>query len=189
MKKFQYLLVSLIMSVIIFSACDKDDPKIPNEEEVITTLRYTLSPEGDNNEDSKIVLSFQDLDGDGGKSPVIMGANLKANTTYLGTLELLNELGSPAEKITEEIQEEDEAHQFFFESSLKDLSIAYADKDEDENPIGLKTKLITQAAGQGTLKITLRHEPNKTAEGVSDGDIKLAGGETDIEIIFDLDVE
>ena len=37
--------------------------------------------------------------------------------------------------------------------------------------------------------ITLRHEPAKTATGVSGGDITNAGGETDIEVVFDVTVE
>ncbi|HBK71516.1 MAG TPA: type 1 periplasmic binding fold superfamily protein, partial [Flavobacteriaceae bacterium] len=35
----------------------------------------------------------------------------------------------------------------------------------------------------------LRHEPNKSASGVSDGDITNAGGETDIEVIFNITVQ
>ena len=38
-----------------------------------------------------VVLSFTDLDGDGGNAPVINGGTLQANTTYTGTIDLLNE--------------------------------------------------------------------------------------------------
>jgi hypothetical protein len=39
------------------------------------------------------------------------------------------------------------------------------------------------------LKITLRHEPNKKASGVVGGSITNAGGETDIEVSFDVEVK
>jgi len=37
--------------------------------------------------------------------------------------------------------------------------------------------------------VTLRHQPDKGAIGVSDGDITNAGGETDIEVLFDVIIE
>ena len=37
--------------------------------------------------------------------------------------------------------------------------------------------------------MTLRHEPAKDASGVAAGDITNAGGETDIEVTFDVTVE
>lgn len=177
--------VSLV-SVLLFSSCSPEDPVIPNEEEVITTLNYTLTPEGGGTD---IVLSFQDLDGDGGDAPTITGGNLAANTTYTGSLVLLNEIENPAEDITEEIKEEDEEHQFFFSSTLTGLSIAYNDEDADKNPVGLATTVVTTDVGTGNLTVTLRHEPNKTATGVSDGDIVNAGGETDIEVAFPVTVQ
>ena len=35
----------------------------------------------------------------------------------------------------------------------------------------------------------LRHEPDKSAAGVSSGDITNAGGETDIEVSFNVIIE
>ena len=45
------------------------------------------------------------------------------------------------------------------------------------------------AASNGTVVVTLRHQPDKTASGVSSGDITYAGGETDIEVSFPLVIE
>ena len=61
-----------------------------------------------------VVLSFQDLDGDGEDAPVINSGDLAAGVTYNGSIELLNETESPAEDITEEVEEEDLDHQFFY---------------------------------------------------------------------------
>lgn len=186
MKK-NVLLTALVLSVsLLFTACDKDDPVIPNEEELITTLNYTLtSTDGV----ESITLSFNDLDGDGGNEPIIIGGTLTANQTYAGELELLNKAETPEESISEEIEEEDEEHQFFFQSTVSNLSITYNDQDADGNPVGLRTTLTTGDATSGTITIILRHEPVKSASGVSDGDITNAGGETDIEVTFQIDVQ
>lgn len=183
------LRIALIFSsILIFTSCEKEDedPEIPNEEELITTVNYSLTPDGGGD---VIVMSFVDLDGDGGDDPVITGGTLAANTTYNGVMELLNESEDPAEDITEEIQEEDEEHQFFFQSSDSNVAVAYGDADDNGNPIGLLTTVTTGEAGSDNLTIILRHEPNKSADGVADGDITNAGGETDIEVTFAIDVQ
>ncbi|WP_338815557.1 hypothetical protein V9L05_23565 (plasmid) [Bernardetia sp. Wsw4-3y2] len=180
-------LILFFSSLVLFSSCkDDEDPVIPNEEELITTFTYTLTPENGGN---AVVLSFKDLDGEGGTAPTITGGTLAANTVYNGSIDLLNEIESPAESITAEIEEENDEHQFFFATTGGlNATVAYADTD-GTNPVGLKTKVTTGEVSQGKLRITLRHEPTKTASGVSDGDITNAGGETDIEVEFDVTVE
>lgn len=185
MKKVLFLGL-LFVGVLGLNSCKKDDPKVENEEEVITTLNYKLTPE---NGGETVTLSFQDLDGDGGNAPVINGGTIKANTRYEGAITLLNEAESPAENITEEIEEEDKDHQFFFASNASGISVSYNDKDGDDNPIGLATILSTGDATSGSITITLRHEPNKGGEGVSTGNIANAGGETDIEVTLPVTVE
>ena len=184
MKRNSLILALLISIALIFSAC-KPDPVDPHEEELITTVIYTLTPDGGG---STVTLTWKDLDGDGGDPAVITGGTLAANTTYTGAIELLNESETPAEDITEEIMEEDEEHQFFFQTDIADLTIAYNDVDADNNPVGLSSILTTGAAGTGSITIILRHEPAKDATGVSDGDITNAGGETDIEVSIPVDV-
>lgn len=182
-----FILSLTFLALGLFTSCDDDDdPVIENDEEVITTLTYTLTPASGG---SNVVLSFSDLDGDGGNDPIIMGGTLAANETYTGALDLLNEAASPAESITEEVSEEDDEHQFFFETSLPGITIAYTDADGNGNPLGLSTTLSTGAAASGNLTITLRHEPDKNADGVADGNISNAGGETDIEVTFPIDVQ
>lgn len=180
-----FLTLLMLISLFLFQACD-DDPEIPNEEEVITSMTYTLTPIDGG---TPVILSFQDLDGDGGDAPIITGGTLAINTTYTGTLQLLNETTSPAESINEEILAEAEEHQFFFQSTVNGLNITYNDTDVDGLPLGLETNLSTTEANNGTLNIILRHEPNKSADNVSSGDVTNAGGETDIEVTFDVNVE
>lgn len=112
-----------------------------------------------------------------------------ANNTYTGTITVLNELESPADNITEEIIEEAEDHQFFFQGDNAQAIISYDDSDNNGNPIGVITNVQTNASSHGMLTITLRHEPNKNADGVANGDITNAGGETDIEVMFHFHVK
>ena len=103
--------------------------------------------------------------------------------------ELLNESVDPVDPVHEEVKEEDESHQFFFLTDIDDLTVAYDDIDADGRPVGLNSTLTTRAPGFGTLTVILRHEPDKSAEGVSDGDIANAGGDTDIEVAFPIEVQ
>ncbi len=185
MKTHNLPLWALLFSLVLFVACDPEEPGDGPEPELITTLNYTLTP----TDGEVVVLTFQDPDGDGGDAPVISSGTLSANTTYVGTIELLNESVDPVEDITEEVEEEDEEHQFFFMSTVAGLTVDYADQDEDDNPVGLTSSLTTGDASTGTLTINLIHEPQKDADGVATGDISNAGGESDIEVTFSIVVQ
>jgi hypothetical protein len=178
---------AIIIFALVFSSCKPEEPVIPNEEELITTLTYTLTPL---NGGTPTVFSFTDPDGDGGNPPIFSIQPLEANTTYTGQIQLESQSGGISTDITPEIKAEAVDHQFFFVPSQGlGLSVAYADADTNQHPIGLATTLTTGSAGQGTLKVILRHEPGKNAPGVADGDIDLAGGETDIEVSFEVTIQ
>ena len=181
MKIFKY---ALLASTLIFASCSDDDDNTPdpvNEEEVITTMTITLDSGSD-----QVELQFQDLDGDGpDPATVTVSGPLNANTVYDGSIILLNETEMPAENITEEVEEEDDEHQFFYTvGSGLAAQTEYANFDGDGNPLGTVFILTTVAASSGSLTFTLRHEPNKPNSGLED-----AGGSTDIEVSFDLVVE
>ncbi len=177
------ILVSLV-SFITFSACNKAD--LPNESELITTINYVLidSVSGDTS-----LFMFLDKDGDGGFEPLIRSSNLKSNRVYIGQLSLLNEAVTPPNDIGFEVQNESHAHQFFYiaDGNL-DLKINYADQDTLGYPLGLITRLQTGIPGSGNLRLVLRHQPDKTASGVVNGNISLAGGETDIDVLFPITI-
>lgn len=177
------LLLPLLLLAVIFSACEKEDPVIPNEEELITTLIYRLEPLSAGGD--VVELKFQDLDGDGGDAPIITTSPLKANTTYQGSITLLNELDTPPDNITEEVEEEGLEHQIFYVIDELKLGVEYMDSDLDGNPVGLITSLTTSDATSASLKIILRHEPKKPNDGTPED----AGGETDIEVAFDITIE
>jgi len=179
----KFLKYALLASTLIFASCSDDDdtPEPVNEEEVITTLTVTLDSGSDT-----VVMQYQDLDGDGpDAATVTVSGSLSANTTYDGSIILLNETELPAENVTEEIEEEDLDHQFFYTvGSGLDVAAEYGDADSEGNPLGLSFILNTGMASSGGLTFTLRHEPNKPNTGLEN-----AGGETDIEVTFDVTVE
>lgn len=186
MKTIKNLAIVLFVATL-FTACSDDDPVEVNEEEVITTITATLTPVGNG---TVVILKSVDLDGaDGPNAPVITGGTLAANTNYTGVLKIENETESPAENITEEILAEDEDHQFFFSATNSIATVTYNDMDSDGNPIGVLFNLVTADATSGNLTITLKHEPNKTASGVSSGDITNAGGESEAQAIFPITVQ
>jgi len=185
--------ITFAFAALAFAACKKDDcvtdqpnPEIPNEEELITTLNFTLTPQDGGD---AVTFSFTDLDGDGGEAPELVAPSLAANTVYTASVEVLNESEDPAEDITEEVEEEAEEHQFFYQSDVASFMVTYTDQDANGNPIGLATSVETGVAASGELTITLIHEPIKEADGVASGLIANAGGEADIEVTFDLNVE
>lgn len=192
MKKQTFLLPLLILS-LIFTGCsdddDHDDHSHPvNEEEIITTVEVTLS-DGTNS----YVLIWEDLDGDGPDLPIITGATIPSNS-YDAEIQLYNKTLDPTDDeyvVTTEILEEDVDHQFFFNASngLNVFNFVYADADVDGNPIGQQFIIEDVSGSGGDLNIVLLHEPNKNADGVSDGDITNAGGDTDIEITFPIIVQ
>lgn len=187
MKTIKLLSLSLI-AYIGLNACSNDDaPQIINEEEVITTLNVYLTAEGAT---EQLVFSYKDLDGDG-VNPEVIASNLSANTSYTGRVEFLNELESPAEDITEEVKEEGEEHQVFYvPSNALNVSTQYQDQDASGNPIGVEFSLTTGTASSGNMTFILIHEGNKVAEGASEGVLSdSVGGETDIEVTFNVTIE
>ena len=181
------LFTLLAVFAFAFTSCSDDDdaPEPVNEEEVITTMNITLVDGA-----TTKLLTVTDDDGDGPNEPVITTESLVANTTYEGTIEFLNELETPVEDITVEVAEESDEHQVFYvPTSSLNITVDYNDLDSNGNPLGLDFTLTTGDASGGTLTVTLIHEPNKNADGVSDGDPTNAGGETDIQAAFPISIQ
>ena len=178
------LIALLVIPVIFSTSCSNDDAPV-NEEEVITTVTTTLVGGG-----QTITLTSRDLDGDGPNAPIVtVSGNLVAGTTYTGSTTFLNELESPAEDITVEVEEEGADHQVFYQLPSSIGTVTYTDTDANGRPIGLNFTLVAGTSGStGTLTVTLRHLPNKTASGVADGDITNAGGNTDAAVTFSVAV-
>lgn len=186
MKTIKFYFATLFLATALV-ACDNDDDNTPdpvNEEEVITTLTFTLTPQGGGD---AIVFQSRDLDGDGPDAPILTEPmSIPANTTFNGTVTFLNETESPAEDITIEVVEEADEHQvFYIPGTGLNVTTEYTSFDADGNPLGTSFTLTTTDASNGILNVVLRHEPTKP----NDGTLADAGGETDISVVFDVNVE
>ena len=189
MKNKSFLNLFLFATLLLFAfSCSSDDPEQVNEEELITTLRLTFTNTMDAND--VITASFRDIDGVGGDPAEVTDPTLSQGATYSVTVEFLNESETPTEDVTEEVQREAEEHQvFFIAGGNLTMTHTYGDMDGNNRPIGLSNTIAIDAnSGSGTLQVTLRHEPDKSASGVSSGSITNAGGETDIEVTFTVTV-
>ena len=179
----------LIASTLIIGfgiiGCDSDDPTPENPEELITTVRLVFQEAGSTD---LMIFEFKDLDGDGGNLPIINTDTLLSGREYLLEVELYNESVNPIIDIASEVKEEDDEHQFFFVIDDVNMTHTYEDQDGNGKPLGLLNSMVVGDAGMGSLTIILRHQPDKDAPGVSDGDPTNAGGDTDIEIEFDVSV-
>ena len=184
MKNLSILAIAVVI-IVSLNGCSKNDPQPINEDELITTITTTLT-----NGSNTISLVYKDLDGNGPYEPIVnVSGNLKAATSYTGTVSFLNETTNPIGNITQEILAEGIEHQLFFQAPSAIGTFAYADQDANGKPIGLQFTLTTGAATTGNLMVTLRHQPNKSAAGVSTGDITNAGGATDAVVTYPIVVE
>ena len=184
MKNVQ-LLATVIFATILFASCSNDDdtPEPVNEEEPLTTLTVTLEPQGGG---TTITLQTRDLDDEGPEPPVVtVSRNLTAGVTYNGTIVIHNETVNPPENVTEEIEEEDVDHQFFYTvAGGLDVTTEYGNFDSNGNPLGTEFTLTAGTASSGVLTFTLRHLPIKPNTGLDD-----AGGNTDIAAPFNVIIE
>jgi len=185
MKTIKLLAILFISSLTLLS-CSSDDDNNDNhdhEEELITTVIYTLI----NNADATdtVLLTFTDIDGEGGADGVYdVQGSFTANAMYTGALTLWNATENPAENITLEVEEEGDEHEFFY-TNTAGLTITKVDTDNNGNPIGIATSIATGDAGNGTLTVILKHEPTKPNDGTSSG----AGGSTDVEVTYLITVQ
>ena len=194
--RLNYLLYA-VLTLFIFTACEEDEaaPEEENEVEVFTDVKLVFTPTGGG---AAVEAAAQDPDGAGVQELQVLGAiNLAANTSYTLTMVIENCLESPCELMNEEIEEEDDEHQFFFaftndaftspagNGNLDSASdpINYNDSDGNGNPVGLNTSWTTGSASTGTFTVQLQHQPDvKTAtSGSTDGD-------TDFALTFNLNI-
>ena len=185
MKNLQ-LYTTVPFATLFMVACSDDDGNAPlpvNEEELITPMTITLTPEGGG---ADITLQTRDLDGDGPNPPVVtVSGNLTAGVSYDGVIKLLNETENPPDDITLEVEGESDEHQFFYtRAGGLNVATGYSNFDNNGNPLGTEFKLSSNVPSSGTLTFTLRHEPTKPNNGLSS-----AGGETDIAATFNITVQ
>lgn len=200
-------IAAIAMLSLALSGCKKDknepapeDPNPPaNENELITTMKVLLH---DTTTHADYTYVFSDVDGPGGNPATFGGTNqsdsvinINVNHVYTCSILLLDETKSPADTISNEVEEEAVDHMFFF-NSLSPLgapysvylnnsmtTIKYLDLDANNRGIGLSTLWTAPSMpmAKAPLTVELKHQP-----GVKDG--TYAPGETDIQVNFKLQV-
>jgi hypothetical protein len=193
MKNLKTTILAFV-AILVISSCNKDDeptkqPDPVNEEELITTVRIVFAPVGGGN---TITMSYKDLDGDGpGVAENTVSGTFALNKTYNGEIFVLDETKTPADNVSAAILVEAVDHQFFYQKTGTLPSFVYTPATEAANnydsngkPLGYKTKFVTTTAATGSLRVVLKHEGNKSAVGVANGDYTNATGASDFDIIF-----
>ena len=196
---FHIFSVSLLSSgIFLCVACASDEGSLigpnsnlgPGEEELITTIVITLTTLTG---DATTSASFQDLDGEGGNDPIVQNLIVAKSTVYNGSVEVLDETKTPPEDITQEVKEEAEEHQFFYEFgggisnsvlTYRDYESVYGENSGSDLPVGIEFRLeIPQEATDGNFRVTLNHYDEMPKDGLN------PSTETDIDVIFDVIVE
>ena len=181
MKLFLYtkLIFFYLFTALLISSCSSDEdevdeiPELINEQEVITTVVLTF--DSSDNPTQTIRWAVEEDN----SSKVI---NLKANTAYQVGISFLDETDpSDVEDITEEVIEEADDHQVFYDFS--DVSISYSSGtndtiDSDGNPVYLNSLWTASSSGSGIVQAFLIHEPTSKTGTSRDS----FGGETDVAI-------
>ena len=173
-------------------------PPVENEEEVITHVTLTFTPQGGG---TAVEGTWVDADGEGSGNPVLSDITLAANTTYALTMTLRNLLDAdnPVD-ITEEVDEEGAEHMFFFgwtdglfsnptgdgnigEDNRND-PVNYDDQDTNGLPLGLESNWTTGDAATGTFRVILAHQPDEKSATSSS-----VTGDPDVDITWDAVVQ
>jgi hypothetical protein len=185
-KQFRsYLTLALAGSLLAFTSCDDhDDEPHDHEQELITTMTLTMTPQGGG---QAITATFRDLDGEGGQAPVMTPQQvvLNANTTYVTQITLLDEANN--ENITDEVREKGTEHEFFFVPSPATLlTVTKTDRDSNNRPIGVESTIQTAATPQtGSLRVVLKHQ----AGGLKTNSSTINTGETDIDVTYNISIQ
>jgi hypothetical protein len=185
MKRIQQIAIALITASVIFTACKKEtlpNPE-PVEQELITTVRLIVT----NNAGFNKTFNYKVDNGFGGTTQgnvQIDDVVLAPGTEYNVEVQVWDESKSPAENITEEVIAESHHHLFIFQSNPAtgegSISFSNGSKDDENEPLNQKITFTTGAAGNGSLTVTLKHEPTNKNAATPDE----AGGETDAQAIF-----
>src|SRR5688500_4913700 len=106
---------AIVLTVMLFADCKKPKEPVVVEEELITTLKVTVTDS--NNIAQSFVYKVQNGFGSASQGSVqIDTIRLQDGYTYGYTLQVLNESVTPVEDVTEEVLAEKDAHLFLIVS-------------------------------------------------------------------------
>lgn len=185
MTRFLRATFSMILGVVILTGC-KDpfhDDHSGDEHDVITTVTLRLENMADSND--VVIAVWEDIDGIGGANPNrIDSIRLKKAATYTCNVSFENRSVTPVVDVTQDILNDRNNHQVFYDLSSDLGQITVEDLDARNLPVGLRFRLTTPmdaSAVAGQLKLSLYHWSNE-----SDKTGTTRGSETDIEVTLPL---
>lgn len=184
MKKY----LPILAAAMLFTSCKEDEEIVPTDDnELITRVELTFTNNATN---ASTKYTFQDKDGDPKTAPEKFDKIVLSNgATYTMGIEVFDDTKSPVTDITEEIDEESDVHLFVFKTTPATLlKTTIQDVDKNGLPIGLTTKVVaSSSAGTGKFNVLLKHQPVLNGVKVKTG--QEAGGSTDIDLSFDVEVK
>lgn len=189
-KNITTLFATVFAFATLFTACKKDKVEHPDahEHELITTVKLVVT----NSDGFNQTFSYKVEHGFETPTPGQITKDalvLAPNTTYDVEINLLDEHEEPGENVTAEVISESEHHLFLYESDpasgAGSIAFSGGSLDTDGKPFNQKIKFTTGDAGTGKLTAILKHVPtDKTATTSA-----AAGGETDMEAVFDVQIK
>ncbi len=196
LQKSQSLLAysTFIFGLIFLVSCSKDDPEEEHDHEEFSHIEFRIKT---GNTEQKLTWAAEEEDHDEdhddhdheshGEFEGDDTIKLKNGTKSEVSISIWNRHDGENENVTEEIKEEVDVHQFFYEFSPDIVKIEPSSsdlKDSDGINLLLFTDWTPSSTGSGKVEITLIHEPsNKRATR------EQAGGDADFEITIDFIVE
>ena len=117
-KNFYFNALAISMMIIVVSSCQKE-PKIINEEELITTVVLSVQKFGSSTTQQ---FTFNDPDGVGGIPATIDSIIIEKAAQYNVSITLLNTSMPDIDTLSNEVLDEGDLHQFFYSSTTNVLS-------------------------------------------------------------------
>ncbi|QJD79973.1 hypothetical protein [Spirosoma rhododendri] len=161
-------LLFLLAVGLMAGACKKDEQNVDptDDNEAITTATLSLTNVASPSE--VVSGTIENLNTSASFTNATL--NLKANTTYNGSISLLDKTKTPTVDATEEIREKTNEHLFVYMympsgTTTSAVSVTITDRDTNPSPgpypVGLTTRMQTgSTAGSGSMHVVLRHQPN-----------------------------
>ena len=200
MFKNIYFKATLLLSILLFISCDKDDaPEAENEMEVFTKVVIKVTNlSNDSSEAYEFEVEEHDHDGDHGVLVQNLEGDdhgdhteieLESGSEYKFEISFLND-SDPNNVIdmTDEVIEEKDEHLVFYElvgDGISYTTMSGDTLDSDENALNLVTKWTTTTETVVDVKAYLIHQPTSKV-GTTRDDFS---GATDVEIEFEAHVE
>ncbi|GAB3221267.1 hypothetical protein GCM10027423_53940 [Spirosoma arcticum] len=174
---------------LLAGACknDEENPAPSDPNEAITTATLTLTSQ--TTPVQTVTATVENLNTNADFSRALL--TLRANTTYVGAVTLLDKTKTPALDVSAEVKDEANEHLVvytFTPATSSPASMTVTSTDRDTNPapgpypIGLATQIQTGAAGTGRLKVVLKHQPN-AKNGMA------SPGTTDLDTDFNITIQ